>query len=368
MTGLPKAIRKESPYLTWAKVQRSIELDLAGSGVPPCTRDELGPAEMDAPLTERNDYGWPPLVARLAQRYRVAEASVVVAAGASMANHLAMATLLAPGDHVLVESPIYDPLALVPPLWGARVEFFTRAALSAYRLDVDAVRDRLTGRTRLVVISNLHNPSGALASDADLSALAELGDRFGFHVLVDEVYREWLHGGHTTDGREAGLTLSSRIVVTSSMTKAFGLNGLRIGWVLAEPELARRMRRFAGLFDNIVAHPSERLAAQALDRAHAILDPRRQMVTDNRHLLRTWLQATPAVRWTEPAAGTVAWLDLGIGDTTDFTERLVREHRTAIVPGHFFRDPTHVRVALGVNPETLSRGLERLSLALGTAR
>src|ERR1700722_12452868 len=96
------AARQKSPYLTWAKQLPDLECNLAGSGAPRCTLAEVGGLGEDEPLTERNDYGWSPLVARVAARYGVPDASVVIAAGASMANHLAMATLLSPGDHVLV--------------------------------------------------------------------------------------------------------------------------------------------------------------------------------------------------------------------------------------------------------------------------
>lgn len=352
---------RESPYLTWAKEPADAECDLSGSGSPRCTRSELGAGEHNAPLTETNDYGWPPLVAALAARYGVDRESVVIAAGASMANQLAIATVLASGDHVVVEHPVYDPLALVPRLWGATVSFVARRAEEGYGLDVDAIRAQLTRSTRLVVLSNLHNPSGALLRDTDLAALAGLGTSYGVHVLIDEVYREWLHGWGAGDGTRAGATLSPWLLSTSSLTKAFGLGGLRIGWVLAEPMVAARMRRLMGLFDNISAHPSERLAVRALARADAILAPRRALVAANRARLASWVAATEGARWVEPAGGTVGWVDLGIGDTSAFVDQLARAHGTRVVPGQFFGAPDHIRIALGVEPATLERGLERVS-------
>jgi aspartate/methionine/tyrosine aminotransferase len=214
------------------------------------------------------------------------------------------------------------------------------------------------------VLSNLHNPSGALARDADIGALAELGERRGFHVLIDEVYREWVHGGRGPDGARSGATLSPRVIATTSVTKAFGLNALRIGWILAEPELAERMRRMMGLFDNIPAHPSERLAARALERAAAILDARRPLLAANRERVKQWVAATPGVRWTEPAAGSVAWVNLGIGDASEFVGELARTKSTLVVPGRFFGAAEHVRVALGVEARVLEGGLERVGDAL----
>jgi aspartate/methionine/tyrosine aminotransferase len=355
---------KESRYLTWAKSLPAAEYNVAGSGARPVTRAELGDPEPDAPLTERNDYGWPPLVARIAKRYGVPETSVVVASGASMANHLAIGALVAPGDHVLVEEPVYDPLELVPRLWGATVERFPRIGTDGYRLDVEAIESRIAPSTRLVVLSNLHNPSGVVARDADIMALADLAERRGFHVLVDEVYREWLHG-RAGDGGQSAAALSRRMIATSSVTKALGLNALRIGWVLADPAMADRMRRFMGLFDNIVAHPSERLAARALDRADAILDARRPLLVENLHRVQAWVAATEGVSWVAPAAGTIAWIDLGIGDTTEFAARLARDESTLVVPGYLFDAPEHIRVALGAEGGVLAEGLWRIAAMRG---
>lgn len=316
------------------------------------------------PLYERGDYGWPPLRNRLAVRYGVDEASLVVTAGTSMANHLAMATVLEPGDHVLVEHPGYDPLVLIPKLWGATVSSIERRASDGYRVDIDTVRSALRPRTRLLVLTNLHNPTGALLSPADIRALAALGAQRGFHVLVNEVYLEWLHD----EGVPSAATISPQVIATSSLTKVFGLSGLRVGWILAAPPLAERMRRLAGLFDNIVAHPSERAAARALDHAAEIIQPVAALVARNRARLRDWVTATPGVGWVEPSAGAIGFVDLGIGNVAAFVERLARERATLVVPGRFFGVPTHIRIGLGVDSVVLERGLANLGAALRESR
>jgi len=355
--------RKESPYLTWVKQLPATEISLAGSAVPSCSAAQLGPLEPDPPLNERNDYGWPPLVARIAARYRVPEASVVVAAGTSMANHLAMATLLEAGDHVLVERPGYDPLERVPALWGASVGHVRRPAEHGYRFDVDAIRASLTSRTRFIVLSELHNPTGARFDASEFGRLTALAEQRGVYVIVDEVYGEWL--------REAGVPstihVSPRVIVTSSLTKVWGLGGLRVGWVIAEPSLADRMRHMAGLFDNIIAHPSERLAVRALERSAAIIGPHVKLVTRNRDLVQRWVEGTPGVMWVPPAAGATAFVNLGLGDVWRFADALARAHGTRIVPGHFFGAPEYVRIGLGVDGATLELGLTRIGAALQTA-
>ena len=190
------------------------------------------------------------------------------------------------------------------------------------------------------------------------------GPAHGFHVLVDEVYLEWLHD----QGVPSAATISPQVIVTSSLTKVFGLAGLRIGWILAAPALAERMRRFAGLFDNIVAHPSERAAARALDHAAEIIRPAAALVAGNRARLRDWIAATDDVSWVEPPAGAIGFVDLGLGDVASFVDRLARGRSTFVVPGHFFGVPTHVRIGLGVDPDVLDRGLTNLAAALRESR
>jgi aspartate/methionine/tyrosine aminotransferase len=348
---------KQSPYLTWVKQLPPADINLAGSAVPPCSAALLGPSEPDAPLYERNDYGWPPLVTQIASRYRVPEASVVVAAGASMANHLAIATVVEAGDHVLVERPGYDPLERVPALWGARVGHVARPPEAGYRFDMNAVRASLTDRTRVLVLSDLHNPSGARLDSADFAALAALADERKFYILVDEVYGEWLR----EQGVPSTIHVSPRVIVTSSLTKVWGLGGLRVGWILAEPTVAERMRLIAGLFDNILAYPSERLAVRALERSAAIIGPHTHLVTANRDLAGKWVAATSGVSWVPPAAGAVSFVNLGIGDVWSFTDRLAREGGTRVVPGHFFGAPEYVRIGLGVPSSVLEHGLTRIS-------
>jgi aspartate/methionine/tyrosine aminotransferase len=347
---------KESPYITWVKQLPAAEINLAGSAVPPCPPALLGPFDADAPIYERNDYGWPPLVAQLAARYGVSESSVVVAAGTSMANHLAMATLLERDDHVLVERPGYDPLERVPALWGARISHVDRPAEARYRFDVDAVRRSVTPRTRLIVLSDLHNPTGARLDASDLRALTSVAEEHDCYILIDEVYGEWLR----EEGEPSTVHASTRVIITSSLTKVWGLGGLRVGWILAQPDLADRMRRFASLFDNIIAYPSERLAVRALERSAAIIRPHAHLVAGNRHLVRRWVEATPNTQWVEPPAGAIAFLDLGIGDVWSFVDRLARQRSTLVVPGHFFGAPEYVRIGLGVDPGVLEHGLTRI--------
>jgi aspartate/methionine/tyrosine aminotransferase len=351
----------ESVYLEWSKAHGKVKYNLASSGVVPCDVKVLSPSKTDFTMIADNEYGWQPLLERIAKRYDVGVDSVVLAHGTSMANHLACAALLEPGDDVLLESPGYDPLRVVPEYLQCKVRDFDRRAEDGYRLDLEAIERGLTARTRLVIISNLHNPTGALTTRAELERLAALAEARDFRVLADEVYLEWLHGG--SEPRSA-INLSPRFVTTRSLTKVFGLAALRAGWILAEPTLATRMKSLNGLFTASMSHPAERLAARALEYAGPLLESQRKRVDANRKLATDFVEAHPKLSWVRPEAGTVGWVKLSEGSVEALVDRLL-EDDTLVAPGRFFGVKDHFRVGFGMDAAVLEEGLKRLGSALG---
>jgi len=309
-----------------------------------------------------NEYGWPPLLERIARRYDVAPECVVLAHGTSMANHLACAALLEPGDEVLLETPGYDPLRVVPEYLQCDVRTFERREDDGYRIDVERLERALTPRVRAVIISNLHNPSGALTPRRDLERLAELADTYDVRVVVDEVYLEWLYG--LKGEPRSAINLSPRFVTTRSLTKAYGLGPLRAGWILAEAKLADRMKRLNGLFTSSMSHPTERLAARVLDNAERLLQSGRERVAHNHKTVTAFIERNPKLSWAQPEAGTVGFVRLTTGDVDRLVERLLADYDTLVVPGHFFGAPDHFRIGFGMDGAMLEEGLRRVGACL----
>ena len=289
---------------------------------------------------------------------------MALAPGASGANLLACAACLEPGDEALVEWPAYDPLLAAPRLLGAVVRRFARRPESGFALDPEAVRAAITPRTRLVILSHPHNPSG-VAAGAD--ALAEVGAAaraVGARVLVDEVYREARLPGRSELPPSAA-ALGPEFLVTSSLTKAFGLAGLRCGWVLAEPGLAQRARAARDAVDGSGVFLAERLAALALRRIDLLAARSQALLARNFGLLSDFMASRPDLEWRPPDAGTVAFPRRRDGaDTGPLAERLLARHQTAIVPGRFFELPDHFRLGFGGRSESLEAGLAALGEAL----
>lgn len=355
----------DSEYLEWARAHGTVEYSLAISGVPPFDVSLLSPSVDDFTMVADNEYGWLPLLERIAGRYAVKPENVVLAHGTSMANHVACATLVEPGDRVLIETPVYDPLVAVPRYLGCEVDFFTRRSEYKYLLDVDNVERAVTPRTRLVILSNLHNPTGALARRAELQSLARLAESRDFQVLVDEVYLEWLYGASVDPEMKSAINISPRFVTTRSLTKVFGLAALRAGWILADAELAARMRRLNGLFTSSMSHPAERLAARALDNAEMVLEMQSRRLERNRAIATEFVASQPRLSWVKPEAGTVGFVRLDGGDVDDLVQRLLADD-TLVTPGRFFGDgfADHFRIGFGMDQPHLEEGLRRLGSAL----
>ena len=220
------------------------------------------------------------------------------------------------------------------------------------------------------MLTNLHNPSGALLSEEVLQAIGKLAHRARVHVLVDEVYLEMLFDKHPPFCFPIGNAIASAnenpFIVTSSLTKVYGLSGLRCGWILAAPDLARRMWLLNDLFAATAAHPAERLSVMALDHLAQFRERARLLLATNRALLDSFLDSRRDLECFRPPAGTVVFPRLGLThrDPEAFFQLLREKYETTVVPGSFFELPRHFRMGIGGDTESLRVGLERLSAAL----
>jgi len=349
-----------SEYLRWAKTHPPATYDLTSSGLPFFRLRDLPVAIGDLELSGSGGYGYAPLLEAIAARYRVPRDCVVSAMGTSMANHLVFAALLQPGDEVLIEHPAYDPLPSLARQLGIGVRRFARRAEDGFAIDPEEIARNLTPRTRLIALTNLHNPSGALADDDTLRRVGEVARAAGARVLVDEVYLDALFEPEPRTSFHLGETF----VVTSSLTKVYGLNGLRCGWVFAEPALAERMWRLTELFIGHGAMAAELLSVAALENLDTIAARSRGILDANRDALNAFYRTRGDLKWTEHRFGTVSFPRLCAGTAAPLCRLLETKYDTAVVDGAFFEMPEHFRIALGTEPPIFAEGLCRLGLAL----
>jgi aspartate/methionine/tyrosine aminotransferase len=349
-----------SEYMAWAKSSSQARFNLATSGLANVRLEELSVRLEDLQLTRDGGYGYQPLQNAIADRLDVHPESIVTAIGTSLANHLAMAALVKPGDEVLIEQPTYEPLLALARYLGANIKRFQRRFETEFRVLPEEVERNLTSRTRLVVLTNMHNPTGVRIPQETLSEVGKLAKRTGARVLVDEVYLEALFA----ERPPTAFTLGPEFVTTSSLTKAFGLSGLRCGWIVAEPELAQKIWQLNDLFGVMPAHPAERLSVIALEQLVEISARAEARLNNNRALVYDFLDTRADLEAIRPEFGTIVFPRLKQGSVASLCQVLREKYETSVVPGSFFEMPEHFRVGFGNDPEILTEGLVRLGAAL----
>jgi len=351
---------KFSEYMHFAKTNPRTKYYLATSGVGGYPLRDLPFDFSRMEIHGDNSYGYGPLKQAIAAHSGVDADWVVTSEGTSMANYLAMATLLDAGDEVLIEAPAYGLLVDAAQFTGAEVKRFDRRPEAGWKLETEQVRRALTPKTRLIVVTNLHNPSSALTPDETLREIADLAASVGGHLLVDEVYLDAVY----ENTPRSGVLLAPNVVTTNSLTKVYGVSGLRCGWILAQPELARQMYRLNDLFAATPSHPGQVLAVAAFEHLPMLRERARKIVDADRVELSAFLDREPGVEGVRTEFGTTAFLKLLRGDCDAFIRRLRAEFETSVVPGRFFDRPDYFRVGMGVNHEMFAEGLRRISAAL----
>jgi aspartate/methionine/tyrosine aminotransferase len=353
--------QRQSAYMHWAKLHSKARFNLATSGVAAFPLAELPITIDQLEINADSPYGYPPLQNAIAKKSGVHPDNVVASSGTSMANHLAMAALIDPGDEVLIEQPAYELLVSTAQYLQADVKRFPRHAANGFNLDPNEIRRVISPKTKLIVITNLHNPTSVLTPAPLLREIGEIARSVNAHVLVDEVYLDAVY----ENTPPTSFHLGKNFVVTSSLTKVYGLSGLRCGWILAQPDLARAMWRLNDLFAAAPSHPADLISVIAFQHLDKIRARSRAIVDADRSLLANFL-ASPGghhFKTVRTACGTTCFPLLKNGSLDAFLTRLHDQHETSVVPGRFFEMPNHFRIGMGVNTEMFAQGLSHLGLA-----
>lgn len=292
---------------------------------------------------------------------------VLITAGAAEANYLALRQLLQPGDEIIIERPGWPQAEVVARAQGAIIHFIDRDETQGWALPLDRLKDLLGEKTKLIFLTNPNNPTGRLLSAADLAEISAIASHHGTWVLVDEVYAglEWAHP------RMPSLAgLYERGISTGSVSKAFGMQGIRTGWMICGDAAMIRdgvvLREYSSQISN---HPGEAIAEVALrpGRRQEMLAAVRQASIANLIQLAGFIDEHPNLSWHPPEGGLIGLVRLAGGITGDaVAERaLAPPHRTFLISGSAYGQPHHIRLGVGGGPESrLEDGLERLGRVL----
>ncbi len=292
-------------------------------------------------------------------RYGEDPARLMLTTGVTSAMQMIFRTLVPRGHRVLIERPGFDLLGTLASNAGAVVDDLPRLGPD-FGVDLDQLRIRLTPRTRLVVLTNLHNPTGALLSAADITAIAAIADEVNAMVVVDEIYADFAR--HLSAGPAA--KLAPNVITVSSLTKVFGLFALKCGWIAAAPEILARIQTHIPEGDVGVSKLSHAVAAHVLEAA-PIFDAHWQGIlaetTPVMHRHAEAMKADGLISGDVPPVGCLYFPRIvGVDDTRSLARALWRDEALLVAPGEFFGLRGHMRLGFAGDAATLDRGLSRL--------
>lgn len=286
--------------------------------------------------------------------------NIVPTHGASGANHHVFYSLISPGDRVVSIMPTYQQLYSIPESYGADVQILHLSKENNYLPDLEKLRRLVTPETKMICINNPNNPTGALMSEQMLREIVEIARSADAWILCDEVYR---HLSQEDDWCPSIVDLYEKGISVSSMSKAFSLAGLRLGWIathdmsVVKSCLSHRDYNLVscGVFD-------EMLAAAALKHSDKLLERSRKIVRENLQILDDWVGSEPHVSYVKPQAGTTAlvYYDLDIS-SYEFCEEMYKKTGAFVTPGDCFEVPHSMRIGYAYGKQDLIDGLKAIS-------
>lgn len=353
----------------WQSVwENRIELNVAESGVEPLSVRELvgDDADLQRVLDTRLGYpqtnGSEELRGRIAALYAGAKAeNVLLTCGGAEANYLVTWGLVERGDEVIFMQPNYMQVAGLARGFGAKVKPWWLREELQWAPDVDELARMVTRKTKLIAICNPSNPTGAVFSENTMNAICTAARKVGAWILADEVYRGAEFSGGTTPSFYGRYEC---VLCTAGLSKAYGLPGLRTGWLVGPAEMAEKLW---GYHDYTSIGPTmltDRIASLALDpRRHAwLLERTRRILRQNYPAIREWL-GTHRDLFTHvpPRAGVIAWIGFqNKWNSAAVAEELRAKKGVLLVPGEQFAMPGYLRIGFGENVEKLQKALRRL--------
>lgn len=351
------------------------QIDISSSGVQPYSMAELraftglGHEDLDSLVfSDGRSLGAPAVRAAIARIWGDGNAEkIMTTSGSSEAISLVLMALLQPGDEIIVVHPGYHLLIEFAAALGCTARVWSLGVENEWKASMDELAGLVTERTRAIIVNFPHNPTGTTISEDDLRRLLSCAGQVGAYILWDAAFADLTYD---TDPLPDVSAAYERGISFGTFSKAFGLPGLRFGWCIAPPSLLANCVRIRDYTTLHVSPLIEFLALRVLQNADRFLNPRLQRARTNRRILMDWAAAAGSqISLALPAGGVTAFPRLdSLGDTSEFCERLFREHGVLVVPGACFGYPRHIRLGYGGGTDDLVRGLDRLAGALTRPR
>jgi aspartate/methionine/tyrosine aminotransferase len=364
--------KMERMQSTW---ENAVEYNLSESGVHPLTLDELLTpdelgelARVGIGYTQTN--GTPELRTEIARLYPgLGTDQILATAGSSEANFLLMWSRIEPGDEVLFELPNYMQMWGLLRGFGANVKPFHLRQSLGWQPDLDEMRKLVTPRTKLIVLTNPNNPTGAVLGREAMDGIVELASGVGAWILADEVYQGAELAGERTPSFWGAY---DKVLVVNGLSKAYGLPGLRIGWIVGPEAVVQKTWPYHDYTTISPSALSDKLASLALApaRRERILQRTRAILTANFPILEAWLRGQGGLfEFLPPKAGAICFARYNLkANSTELVERLIRERSVLLVPGDHFEMDGYLRFGYGPERDYLQTALGRVEETLKKIR
>jgi len=294
--------------------------------------------------------------------YGCGSGNIVTTAGGTAANFLVFLSLLDRGDEFIIEQPGYQPMWLTSEMMGAKKVSWIRHFNDGFRLDVDALERLITDRTKLIVLTNPHNPTGVVADrELEIRKVAEIAQARGIYVLIDEIF---LDGAFAPQISAYGLP---NVIITSSMTKVYGLGGQRTGWIIASTEIVSRCQHAKMHTAGSSSYIGEIMNAHALKKARKRLVQKFfDLSMTNYRVVNEWMAANPdIVEWAMPNSGIMCFPKYKVDmSSIELCHKLLDDHGVMVNPGEYFNLDGHIRLSYACSEDVLRSGLKALGKGL----
>jgi aspartate/methionine/tyrosine aminotransferase len=350
--------------------EHHVQLNLAETCVDPFTLHEfltlVGEEDFFEKIAERKlTYGFikgsPDLRERIAELYDDTNPeNILVTRGAIDANFLIFYSLVEAGNTVISVFPSYQQLYSTPKSFGANVKLLKLREENQWLPDLKELGRLIDDKTKLIVINNPHNPTGSLIKKRLLKKICTIAEDADVFILCDESYRGLYV--RSEDSTPSAADLYEKAIVTGSLSKAFSLAGLRLGWIRANQEILENCmlhRDYTTISCNMI---TDALAALAFKHSSRILKRNLSIIRTNHRILSQWVDDEPLIEWIPPIAGSTAFLHYSLPThSMDLCIHLIREHGVFLVPGTCFEMEKYLRIGYGCKTKIIEEGLSRIS-------
>jgi len=333
--------------------------NISFSDMIPSTLSDVGIKFEEADLGKTSVHGSLELRKLLGGHADVPPENVIVTSSCSEANLDVCASMLRPGDEAIVVMPNYPPLRDLPIGVGAKTKLFWLNPEDDFQLDLKALRKALTKRTKLVIMTNLNNPTSSMVTADQLEELAAMADKGDFHVFCDETFKEL---AFEKQPPSAG-TFGERMIVTNTMSKVYGMGALKVGWIFADGTAKSRILNFTEY--NTVSPPylSELIAIEVMKNKKKFVERARGILNRNRPIVQEWLERNEKVHWNDRGMGNIAFPKVD-ANIDLLAAVLLKKYSTVIAAGKYFGVPDRFRLGFGRDAEGLAAGLENFDKAM----